>query len=75
MNLLDLKKNQKAIIKDISSKELRLKMMEMGLFIGQEIEFLLKAPFGDPIAINVAGYTLTLRKFEAEAVKIKPIES
>lgn len=50
-------------------------MMEMGLFIGQEIEFLLKAPFGDPIAINVAGYTLTLRKFEAEAVKIKPIES
>lgn len=45
--------------------------MEMGLYVGQEVEFLLRAPFGDPIAINVSGYTLSLRKFEAEAVKVK----
>jgi ferrous iron transport protein A len=71
LTLLDLHKNQKAIIESIASKELHIKMMEMGLYVGQEVEFLLRAPFGDPIAINVSGYTLSLRKFEAEAVKVK----
>lgn len=73
MDLFHLNKNQKGIIESITSKELMIKMMEMGLCIGQEVEFLMKAPLGDPIAVSVSGYTLTLRKFEAQAIKIKPL--
>jgi len=31
------------------------------------------APFGDPISIQVAGYTLSLRLNEAEAILVEPI--
>ena len=43
----------------------------MGLFPGKEIRVLFKAPFGDPIAINVHGYTLALSKNEAALIELE----
>ena len=51
---------------DISSK-----LLEMGLYDGQEVEVLFKAPFGDPIAVNVGGYVLSLRLAEAKLVEVQ----
>ena len=43
----------------------------MGLFPGKEIRVLFKAPLGDPIAIDVHGYTLALRKNEAALIELE----
>ena len=47
------------------------KLLEMGLYIGQEVEILFKAPFGDPIAVNVGGYVLSLRLNEADLIVVE----
>jgi ferrous iron transport protein A len=58
-------KVNKLIVSDISSK-----LLEMGLYQGQEVEVLFKAPFGDPIAVNINGYVLSLRLNEACLVEV-----
>jgi len=45
-----------------------VKLMEMGCLPGEEITVSRIAPLGDPIAINVSGYQLSLRKFEASTI-------
>lgn len=53
----------------IGPKSVRL--LEMGLIPGTEIEILRSAPLGFPIEIKVRGYALTLRKSEAQCVEIE----
>lgn len=48
-------------------------MMEMGLVEGKKLKVLFRAPFGDPIAVDVDGYVLSLRKNEAELVIVESI--
>jgi ferrous iron transport protein A len=47
------------------------KLTEMGLVSGQLITTLFKAPFGDPIAIELNGSVLTLRLEEAQFIEVK----
>lgn len=68
MLLSELKKGQIAIIESINDEELAVKLMEMGCLPGETVELLHKAPFGDPLAIRVAGYKLSLRVSEAASV-------
>ena len=65
-----LKKGEKAIIKDFDIDTVPLKLLEMGCLPGSEVEMTHLAPFGDPIAIKVSGYTLTMRKDEAATIQI-----
>jgi Fe2+ transport system protein FeoA len=69
-NLSAVQIGQKVRIKGIQSSFLRPKLMEMGMLEGDLIQVLFKAPFGDPIAISVKGYTLSLRKDEAALVEV-----
>lgn len=46
------------------------RLMEMGVVPGVAIKKVKTAPFGDPMEIRVRGYSLALRKNEAEAVEI-----
>ena len=52
---------------------LSLKLLEMGCIPGEVVEVLRIAPFGDPIAIAVSGYQLSLRKDEAATVRVRLI--
>ncbi|HQW23957.1 MAG TPA: FeoA family protein [Bacteroidia bacterium] len=70
--LSELKKGQKGIIDSFTDYELSLKLLEMGCIPGEIIEVIRIAPLGDPIAISVAGYMLSLRKAEAATVRLKP---
>ncbi len=70
--LSELKKGQKAIIDSFTDYELSLKLLEMGCIPGELIEVIRIAPLGDPIAISVAGYMLSLRIAEAATVRVKP---
>lgn len=70
-NLSQLKLNQKAKIKDFLDKDLSVKLMEMGCLPGTEIKVQLIAPFGDPIAVNIADYCLSIRKRDAQNVLLE----
>lgn len=71
--LSDLKTGQKAYIKNFTSEDIFLKLMEMGCIPGEKIEVLKKAPFNDPFSISIAGYTLSLRKDEAKHIEVELI--
>lgn len=47
------------------------RLMEMGLFEGEEVEVLGFAPLGDPIEIRLRDYRLSLRRSEAACVQVE----
>lgn len=50
-----------------------VRLMEMGLTEGEEIELVGFAPLGDPIEFRVRGYRVSLRTAEARRVQIEPL--
>tara|TARA_R110000796_G_scaffold96719_1_gene202937 strand:+ start:335240 stop:335521 length:282 start_codon:yes stop_codon:yes gene_type:complete len=70
-SLAELKKNERGIIKGFNDDSLSVKLIEMGCLPGTEVSVDLIAPFGDPIAIGVSGYCLSLRKNEAACIMIE----
>lgn len=72
--LSEIKKNEIGLIQEIEDGKLSLRLMEMGCIIGEEVKLKATAPLGDPIAIEVAGYNLSLRKSDASKIKIKVVE-
>ena len=71
--LSQLKPGQRAIIRDFSSQEIHLKLMEMGCLPGEEISVEQVAPLGDPVSVFVAGYNLSLRLDEAQHIIVDVI--
>lgn len=65
-----LKIGQTAIIQSFTDEFLSLKLIEMGCLPGETVKLTNIAPFGDPIAIEVSGYLLSLRKQEASTVEV-----
>ncbi|WP_419801789.1 FeoA family protein [Mucilaginibacter sp.] len=68
MKLSQLSVGKKGIIKEFTDLAMSVKLMEMGCLPGEEISIQRIAPLGDPIAINVSGYQLSLRKREASTI-------
>jgi Fe2+ transport system protein FeoA len=66
----DLKKGDTAKIKQVEFGELQNKLIEMGCFEGNTIRMLYIAPLGDPIAYDINGYILGLRKEEARMIEV-----
>jgi len=52
---------------------LAIRLMEMGLIEGEEIELLGAAPLGDPLEYSVRGYRLSLRASEAKRVVVESL--
>lgn len=69
--LAELSLGEYAIIDSFTDKEISIKLLEMGCLPGEVVQLTNIAPFGDPIAISVSGYTLGLRKAEASSVIIR----
>lgn len=70
MTLDRLSLNQSVTIKSLIESGLTSKLVDMGLYPGKSVKVVFKAPFGDPIAIDIDGYTLSLRKEEASLVEV-----
>lgn len=68
MKLSQLIPGQSGIIKEFTDIEMSVKLMEMGCLPGESIVVERLAPLGDPMAIRVSGYQLTLRKKEASTI-------
>jgi Fe2+ transport system protein FeoA len=45
-------------------------LMEMGVIPGVSLRVVKAAPFGDPIEVKVRGYSLAMRKNEAESIEV-----
>lgn len=71
MKLADLKKGQTAEIISFDRDDLKLRFYEMGCLPGEKVTLELVAPLGDPLAINISGYLLSLRKQDAKHIKVK----
>ena len=69
--LAQAKLHKRTIITGIADSDLKPKLLEMGLYTGKVVSILFRAPFGDPIAVDVDGYVLSMRLNEASLVQIE----
>ncbi len=49
-----------------------IRLLEMGLTPGVSVRVVGRAPFGDPLELEVRGYRLSIRRAEAARVTIEP---
>jgi ferrous iron transport protein A len=70
-----LSPGQRAVISEVSGNDaISVRLMEMGLLDGEEIELIGRAPLGDPLEFLIRGYRLSLRAEEAQRVVITRAE-
>ncbi len=72
--LSELEPGQKAVIRKFNNNELYLKLMEMGCLPGEVVVLEQIAPLGDPISVNISGYSLSLRLNEADNIFVELID-
>ena len=70
VTLAHLKRGETAIITDVSSIHIPLKLLEMGCLPGNIVELLKVAPFHDPIYLNINDSYLAIRKETAALILI-----
>lgn len=72
MSILNLKIGQSALIDKIEGNEkLTKRLLALGFIEGTEVQLKNKAPFGDPIILNLRGFDLAIRKNDAKNIFIK----
>jgi Fe2+ transport system protein FeoA len=69
--LSELKPGESGTVLQVEGdKSIRRRMLDMGLVKGAEVKVKRIAPLGDPIEFVVRGYSLSLRKSEANAIHV-----
>ena len=71
---MDVGVNGKIVGFSAKDRHYRQKLLRMGLVKGETFSIIRKAPMGDPIEIKIKGYSLTLRKDEADALEVEVIK-
>jgi ferrous iron transport protein A len=72
MTLDELKPGEKAEILSISGDgPIAQRLMALGLLDGSEVSLTRRAIGGDPVEIEVMGYSLSLRRDDARRVEIR----
>lgn len=69
-----LKINQKAIISDFDIDTIPLKLIEMGCLPGNKVELLQRAPFGDPLFVNINESFLAIRLETASQIRVELLQ-
>ena len=71
MTLTDLPVGQDARVTAVNGTGgVTRRLMEMGVIPGVAVQVVKMAPFGDPIEIRVRGYSLAMRRSEADAIEV-----
>jgi len=71
VKLSQLKTGDNALIKALGNHPIANKLLEMGCLPGERLKVSRIAPFGDPMAIQILGYELALRRDEADAIEVE----
>ena len=70
-NMRQMDRNQSGTICGVRAKgELGRRIRDMGLVPGTHIRIQGRAPLYDPVALRMAGFTLTLRNNEADYIDV-----
>ncbi len=71
--LSDLKIGQKdKVLKiNVTNKEIRRHLFDMGVTRGVEVRIKKIAPMGEPVDIEIRGYELALRKQEMKGIEVE----
>lgn len=73
--LAHLRPNDKARIEGLFGEEdLVQRLLCMGMIQGETVEYLRKAPLGDPMIFRVGGTRLSLRHADAARVQVSVLE-
>lgn len=72
-SIADLKKGERGVITDSSSKDIPLKLLEMGCLPGNQVKLLQLAPFSDPMYLDINDSFLAIRKETAALILIDKI--
>lgn len=76
MRLSELKEKQKAKVEKIEGPlTFRKRISEMGFIKGKIVEVIKSAPLKDPFEYKIMGYEVSLRKSEAELIKIVALKN
>ena len=76
MTLADLEKGETRMVVSVHGKDVvTRRLMEMGVVPGVPVRMIKSAPFGDPLEISVRGYSLALRRNEAESVVLEQVST
>lgn len=71
MRLSELKTGEKGVIvKVLGHGGFRKRIVEMGFIKGKTVEVLLNAPLKDPIKYKIMGYEISLRRQEADMMRL-----
>ena len=74
MTLRELEIGKSAVIRTVGgSGALRQHFLDMGVIPGAEVTAEKLAPMGDPMELQIHGYSLTLRLADAEQIEVEPI--
>ncbi len=73
LNELKIEKSARVVAVG-GEKNLRQHMLDLGVIPGAELTALKYAPMGDPLEIEIEGYSLTLRLADAKNIQIEEIE-
>ena len=72
MTLGDAKVGSTVVVTKIEGDSAyKRRIMDMGITKGSELYIRKVAPLGDPVAITVRGYELSVRKNDAQCVQVK----
>ena len=58
------------VVEVLGESAVTRRLMEMGVVPGVSVKVIKTAPFGDPIQIRLRGYSLAMRKTEAETIVV-----
>lgn len=71
IRLSELKQGEQGIIMSQDDNDFAITLMEMGCVPGEPVGVEMLAPLGDPMAIKVAGYFLSIRKKDAKQIWVR----
>lgn len=73
--LANLKPGEAGIVREITADgAVKSRFLDMGITKGVRITLERRAPFGDPLAVRLRGYSLSLRKDEAKKISLEEWE-
>ncbi|MFD2201659.1 FeoA family protein [Shivajiella indica] len=72
INATDMIPNQPYQIESIQDSPFLVNFLEIGIFVGKRIKLLHKAPFSGPLAFEVEGNQVFMRKNEAKMIQVVP---
>lgn len=73
--LSSCKIGEQLVVTELLTSSVRQLLIEMGVFVGKEVHILYTAPLGDPIAVQVGDYVLSMRRSEAQQILVTPTDA